>query len=85
MLMADVEFEPQNYSQFYTPDAPTGLTGLVIRMGMAKDADQANKIFVAVGIICLSVMVFFVHKLFAGPKNLPPPHNTPPPGFEQTA
>lgn len=56
-----VEFErntPTNYN--YQPKATgdSGITSLVIKMGLAKDEAGANKVMIGVIIVCVALTIY---------------------------
>jgi len=59
-----VQFEQPNYTPQYSYDKPaTGLAGLLIKWGLAKDKKGAQKIlFIVLGVVVL--ITFFV--IFSG-------------------
>lgn len=78
--MSDVQFENENYtspSHFKKP-SPKGITGLLIKAGLAKNDNQANLILIM--IIAISLLFVYLSLKSRG-SNTPPP--APPPTYEE--
>ena len=61
-----VEFEEESkFNSTYqssTPDTVSGLTGWLIKVGMAKDENRAKNIMITVIIICFALAIYFAVK-----------------------
>jgi hypothetical protein len=55
------EHQPLGYN--YQPKKGGGISGLVIKMGLAKDEAGAKKVMVAVIIICFALSIYFFVKI----------------------
>lgn len=70
--MSNVQFDDQQ--QFQTVKKKGGLTQMIIKMGLAKDAKGAQMVMLIVAVVAAAVALFFV---FAGggsaPAELPAP------------
>ena len=67
--MADVQFEEQNdsyYSQRAQAQKQTVLTGLVIKLGLAKDQKGANVVFAVITVLSLVLAVWVYLYYVAG-------------------
>ena len=64
-----VEFNEPEYAARAVPGRTSGIAGLVIRMGLAKDQKSANTVLIVTIVLCLLVMlaVFLVPALTPEP------------------
>ncbi len=58
-----VQFDEQQSYQRKTPQLETGLTGLVIKLGLAKDQKQASMILLGVIVVSGIIATFSVMSL----------------------
>lgn len=74
-MSENVQFDGENYApaESYYSDAPKGLTGWLVRKGLAKDAASANKILIGIALIALVCAGYFFITSLGGPQGLPEP------------
>lgn len=57
--MASIEFSNESRSRLQTEEVK-GITGLVIRMGLAKDTASANVVMIITTIVCFAVSFYLM-------------------------
>ncbi len=67
--MSDVEFEENNLMParpraYQESRESRGLTGIFIKMGIAKDKEQANKAMMVLTVIFFIITLYFITRLF---------------------
>lgn len=67
--MANVQFDDQRTT--YTVQKKNGLTEMVIKMGLAKDAKGAQVVLLIIAVIALAIMFFFMFSGGGSPAPIP--------------
>ena len=59
----EVEFNENKQTDYYNrPTKNSGITNMLIKIGLAKDEKNANTVMIVVIIICLAFSVYFLMK-----------------------
>ena len=74
--MSDIQFnEDQNYSYTRYQQRTSGFVSLIIKLGLAKDEKDANKVIVIIGIIAITITIGVFMFGGGGNKNKAPTDN----------
>lgn len=78
--MGDVKFDEQVSYKPKTQSAESGLTGLLVKTGIVKDAGSARVILLFVTVICIAAAIFLFKSVRDANEFRPAP---PPAGFTE--
>lgn len=68
-----IKFDESQYAYAMNQKTPSGIPGLVVRLGLAKDEEGAQKVLLVIFVVCVVATIAIFYSTTEAPSLVPAP------------